>query len=132
VGRHVAGRHHHDSGQNQAWVAAFPAGDRRRQISADGGSQPQWRRDDKELYFLGLDAKLMVVDMRLGPATVDSSAPRVLFDAGVLTNAAQDQYRASPDGTRFLLLRPVASDSRRGTPLEIVVNWTSALQRPTR
>ena len=79
-----------------------------------------------------LSSPLMAVDMRLGPTGVDSGAPRGLFDTGIRTNAVQDQYRASPDGSRFLLLKPVENDTQRGSPIEIVLNWAQALRTSTR
>src|SRR5207245_2782644 len=57
-----------ESGRNQVYVQAIPAGSGKWQISTEGGSAPHWRRDGKEIFYIALDRKLMVVPMRLGPA----------------------------------------------------------------
>ena len=64
--------------------------------------------------------------MTLGPLP-DSGQPRVLFDTGILTNPSVDQYRASPDGQRFLLLKPA---NPRTTPIQVIVNWAATLNGP--
>jgi hypothetical protein len=50
-----------ESGRWEIYVASFPSFKERRQISSSGGYAPHWRRDGKELFYLGLDGKLMVV-----------------------------------------------------------------------
>ena len=55
-----------ESGRYEIYVERFPqAGDRLR-LSSEGGGQPQWRRDGKELFYLALDGTLMAVAMRNG------------------------------------------------------------------
>jgi hypothetical protein len=87
-----------------------------------------WRQDGKELYYLDGDGKMMAVDMALGPK-LDSGTPRVLFDTGLQPNVVQDQYRVTPDGKRFLLLKPVEGNVPLATPIEITLNWTAALPK---
>src|SRR5207237_6390962 len=50
-----------ESGTWQIYVISFPAADQKRQVSTAGGSQPRWRHDGRELYYLALDGKLMAV-----------------------------------------------------------------------
>lgn len=69
------------------------------------------------------DGTLMAVDITADPK-IDSGIPRELFDTGLTLNPVRDQYRVTPDGQRFLLLKPVteaaptpitvASTGRRG------------------
>lgn len=84
----------------------------------------RWRGDGKELYVLSLDGTMMVVDVAFSPR-VTLSAPRPLFETGVIVNPRQDHYAVSRDGQRFLLKRPV-SDGR--FPLTVVLNWKQALE----
>jgi len=67
-------------------------------------------------------------DMTPGPK-LDSGMPRVLFDTGLQPNVVQDQYRVTPDGKRFLLLKPVEGNVPSATPIEVVLNWTAALPK---
>ena len=44
-----------ESGQFEVYVQSFPEPGAREQISTGGGSQPRWRPDGKELFYVGLD-----------------------------------------------------------------------------
>jgi hypothetical protein len=70
------------SGISQVYVQPFPnpAGGKW-MVSKDGGIQPRWRRDGKELYFLeGGGTRLVAVDVSLSP-TFQPGISRVLFPA---------------------------------------------------
>lgn len=112
-----------ESGTWQVYVVAFPAGDRKRQISTDGGGQARWRRDGAEIYYLAPDGDVMAVDIRAGN-TVESGAPRVLFKTGLTLDPSHDQYAVTSDGQRFLVRMPVADSA----PVTVSVNWTAALE----
>jgi Tol biopolymer transport system component len=115
-----------ESGAFQIYVTSFPALDQKVQISTNGGGQPRWRRDGRELYYLASDGKLMAVDITAGPK-MSSGIPRVLFDTRLILNPLQDQYAVTPDGQRFLVLTPVTESTT--TPITVVVNWTAGLRR---
>ena len=115
-----------ESGRFQTYVMSFPALDLKRQVSTNGGSQPRWRQDGKELYYLAADGKLMAVDITAG-ATLDSGTPRELFDTGLTLSPLQDQYRVTPDAQRFLVLKPVTEATP--TPITVVVNWAAGLRK---
>ena len=61
------------------FVQPFPTTGAKWQISAEGGRQPTWRRDGRELFFVTNDGKFYAVDVRPG-ATFEFSAPRFLFN----------------------------------------------------
>jgi hypothetical protein len=72
-----------ESGQIEIYVESFPRGGARKvRISTDGGMQPRWRRNGKELYYISLDRKLMAVDATTGQ-TLEFSAPRAVSDTHV-------------------------------------------------
>ena len=56
---------------------------------------------------------------------IDSGIPRELFDTELMLNPIQDQYRVTPDGQRFLVLKPVTEATP--TPITVVLNWTASL-----
>ena len=62
-----------ESGRWEVYVASFPEFTNRRQVSRDGAVQPVWRRDQKELYFLTLDGKLMAATVHPG---IEAGTPR--------------------------------------------------------
>src|SRR4029434_1855073 len=53
-----------ESGRNEVYVQSYPGPGRTWQISTAGGTDPHWRRDGKELFYRGLDQKLMAVEIR--------------------------------------------------------------------
>jgi Tol biopolymer transport system component len=115
-----------ESGQWQVYVISFPTGEQKRQISINGGTQPRWRQDGKELYYLAPDGKMMAVDVTTFSG-IGSGIPRALFDTGLVVEPTLDQYAVTPDGQRFLLLKPVAGAAP--TPITVVVNWAASLQK---
>ena len=79
------------------------------QLSRGGGTQPLWRGDSGELYYVGLGGMLNVVSIT-GDSTLQAATPRPLFQT-TLPNALapfRTAYAVSHDGQRFLLtvLRP--------------------------
>jgi eukaryotic-like serine/threonine-protein kinase len=52
-----------DSGKDEIYVVPFPNAGARVQVSTEGGSQPRWRRDGRELYYLSPEAKIMVAEL---------------------------------------------------------------------
>src|SRR4030095_7068062 len=63
-----------DSGSYQVWVQSFPAGSKW-QVSSEGGIQPRFRRDGKELFYLGTKGKLMAVEVKCNTSGLDSVCP---------------------------------------------------------
>jgi Tol biopolymer transport system component len=112
------------NGHGEVYVGALngPAG--RRQVSADGGSQPRWVRGGKEIIYRKGDA---VLSVPFDPATGDVGTPALLFrkpDAGRLGGSTVG-YDAAPDGSRFLLVVPVDRPGARATT--VVINWLDHL-----
>jgi Tol biopolymer transport system component len=114
-----------DSGRFEVDVQSYPSGAYRTRVSVDGGLQPKWRPDGKELFYLTLDGTLMAVPIVLGD-TFQADRPRPLFATGVdtTTGVVWHQYDVSPDGRRFLVDVPLSAPS-----LAVVVNWPALLAR---
>jgi Tol biopolymer transport system component len=120
-----------ESGSSQVYVVSFPKPDQKRQVSIDGGMQPHWRKDNKELYYLSPDGKMMAVAMTTAPS-LSSATPRVLFDTGLSPSFDGDDFAVTPDGQRFLLLKPLsAQPPAPQPPLTILVNWNATLKSST-
>ena len=88
-------------------------------ISAAGGTQPAWRRDGRELFYVDARGRLVAVPMTSGDE-LRPGAPVVLFDAR-LEEAGDRQYDVSADGQRFLLNRRLAADD---APPVVVLGWS--------
>ncbi len=101
------------------------------QISTGGGIQPKWRRDGKELFYLTLDRKLMAVEMKMNPSSVEAGAAKFLFNAEVPhadygPTQQRNHYVVTADGKRFLIKTPVGDAT--SAAITVVVNWTAELK----
>jgi len=116
-----------ESGRYDVYVRPFPSGEGRWLISANGGSEPTWRRDGKELYYLAGDGALMAVALTNG-STFEHATPTRLFATKmstlVNTSITRNQYVPSADGRHFLV------NQAAGTPdsITVVVDWPAALK----
>jgi hypothetical protein len=96
------------------------------QISTNGGTQPRWNRNGKEIFYISLDGKLMAVPIALSSdgKAIKPEAPAPLFSVaiagGPTPGTNNQQYAVSHDGKRFLV--NVATDEA-SIPITIVLNW---------
>jgi Tol biopolymer transport system component len=119
-----------DSGIYQIVVQSFPDPNGGKwQITSQGGVEPKWRRDGRELYYLDFDGKLMSVSIR-GDRSIEAGNPVVLFQTPLNVNRTQPSrtrlYDVAQDG-RFLIAAPAGTSSP--APVTAVVNWASGLER---
>jgi len=113
-----------ESGRPEVYVQPFPGPGRRQSISSNGGGQPRWRRDGKELFYIALDGRMMAVSIEFSAdGTVAASAPVPLFvtnvGAAVQINN-RHQYEVSRDGQRFLMNTIV---EEAAAPITLLLNW---------
>jgi Tol biopolymer transport system component len=115
------------SGQLEVYVEPIAPGGAQRQISVRGGFGPQWRADGRELYFVS-GAKLMAVDVTIGPE-LTFSAPQELFtEPTLVVNVRGNTFEPSADGRQFLVLLPVGG-APASPPLTVVTNWQAILKK---
>jgi hypothetical protein len=118
-----------ETGRFEVYVRSFLGSAGKWQISVMGGTHPRWRRDGKEIFYLGPDNALMVVSAET-KGRFDAGAPSRLFDVPLqlFRSDSPDPYAVAPDGQRFLVM---TSGEALSTPLTVTLNWPSAL-RPQR
>jgi len=117
-----------ETGRNEIYVQTFPQQSGKWQISASGGTDPTWRRDGKELFFLSPDEKLMAVDVNTNAGTFQAGIPKELFQTQSIPPWYwRNIYAPSADGQRFLMITP-AIDAKPA-PITVVVNWTAMLKK---
>ncbi len=119
-----------ESGTWQVYVQSFPASGGKWQVSTNGGSQPQWRRDGRELFYLSPDRKLMAADVKASGPTFEAGVPKALFElriqsVGLLS--LRNFYTAAADGQRFLVTSLLGDPT--AAPTTVVLNWTADLKR---
>ena len=119
-----------ETGDYEVYAESFPATGFKRQVSTQGGFEPQWRRDGKELFYLAPNQTLMAVGVKSTPTTLEVSPPRSVVchshqmdgDSGGSTPfRRRSRWSTLPDQQR----------NRRGTsvPVTIVLNWSAALKK---
>jgi Tol biopolymer transport system component len=113
-----------ESATPQVYVETFPAGGGKWQISTSGGSNPRWRADGRELYYLSPAAELMAAAITLTPRFTPE-APVKLFDTWIRSYLSN--FDVSADGQRFLSMAPDADFVP--TPMNILINWQALLNK---
>jgi len=118
-----------ESGKFEVYVRPFPAANGQWLISAAGGSQPEWRRDGKELFYISADRKMMAVPVTTDGTTFSAGVPRALFDVQVPEQVAPyaTDYTVTADGQRFLVNTVIDQPTR--SALTVVLNWTADLKK---
>jgi Tol biopolymer transport system component len=111
-----------ESGDWEVYVQPFPDGQGKWQVSTGGGSQPLWRGDSKELFYIAADNRLVAVPIA-GTQTFEVGVSQPLFATRIPPVLApwRTNYAVSSDGQRFL----VNSVVPEATPnvITIAVNW---------
>ena len=115
-----------ETGRYEIYATPYPSAPTKWPISKAGGVDPAWRRDGKELFYLGASGELMAVAVAAdAPFTVGE--PQRIVETGYspLLNPSytRNNYAVTADGQRFLIAQPA------GTPLAagigVVVGWTA-------
>jgi hypothetical protein len=118
--------------KTQIYVQSFPVGTGKFQISTgDGGREPRWRRDGKELFYIATDGKLMAVEVKTAPR-FEAGVPKALFDSRILGGGgpaarALFRYDVAADGKRFLVA--AASTATQGSAARVNDSPRTALRR---
>ena len=92
-----------ESGEYKVYVVPFPGPGGKWQISPGPGCSPHWRRDGRELFYLGLDNKLMAAEVKVSGSSFEVGSVQALFDARTYSNLGS--YDAAADGQRFVLVQ---------------------------
>jgi Tol biopolymer transport system component len=119
-----------ETGTYEVYVESFPATGFKRQVSTQGGFEPQWRRDGKELFYMAPNQTFMAVGVKSNQITLEVSPPKSLFATRIKwmeIQAVAHHYAPAPDGQRFLISS--ATDDARSVPVTIVLNWPAALKK---
>jgi Tol biopolymer transport system component len=114
------------SGADEVYVAPFPRGGRRR-ISAGGGSQPRWKGDDGELYYVTPNGAIMAAPVR-GRDPIEPGTPVQLFRPcdGLQLAAGTYAYDVTADGSRFLSI--CGSPASNPSAITVSVDWAASLK----
>jgi Tol biopolymer transport system component len=112
-----------ESGQYEIYVQPFPGPGGKVRVSRNGGAQVRWRRDGRELFYIGLDTRLMAVPIQIRNRTLETGDPVSLFlthIGGALQARFRQQYVVSDDGQRFLMNN---IEEEPISTMKLIVNW---------
>jgi serine/threonine-protein kinase len=114
-----------ESGRDEIYVSPSSKAGGRRQISTNGGTEPLWSPDGRELFYRVGQAMMAV------PVETISSfrhgKPKKLFDKLLYTHGFTASYDIHPDGDRFLMIK--TPEAWEGSQINVVLNWFEELNR---
>ena len=116
-----------ETGRMEVYVRAFPEGGAKILVSLDGGSEPRWSPDGRQLYYIGAkDNAPYLISARVstgGAFTVQDRTP--MFDMSEFEPAAPHaNWDVSPDGSRFAMVHQGALSE-----MVFVLNWTEEVRQ---
>ena len=107
------------------YVTRFPGPGGKWQLSAAGGTQPRWRRDGKEIFYLDPDNRLVSAAVNGAGSAFEVGAVQPLF--ATRAGGPGSVYDVSPDGQRFLV--NTLMEETAAEPITLVVNWPALLKK---
>ncbi len=113
-----------ESGQYEVYVRPYPGLSGKYPISIAGGEEPVWSPNGQELIYRN-GQRWMVVPISLNPK-FSAGRPRILFE-GDYVNTPGPSFDISPDGQRFLMLRP-SGETSPDLHLNVVLGWFEELK----
>jgi len=117
-----------ETGQDEVYVQRFPDLGEKQRISVDGGREPLWSPDGRELFFRSPNG-LMAVPVLDTEPTFRAGSAELLFEQQYATFVERRNYDIAPDGQRFLMIKEAAaSDAATTEQLVVVLNWFHELK----
>jgi serine/threonine protein kinase/Tol biopolymer transport system component len=116
------------SSRYEIYVQPYPGPGGKWQISTEGGTEPVWNRNGRELFYRSGN-KMMAVDIATQPS-FSAGKPRMLFEGRYeLAPFPSSNYDVSPDGQRFLMIKTSEQAQAARTQINVVLNWFEELKR---
>jgi len=114
-----------ETGRQEVHVFEIGGSGARWQVTSEGGEEPRWSRDGRQLFYRSSN-RLMSVPLETG-TTFRYGRPRPLFD-GIYNSGIESgrSYDVGPGGGRFLLVRP-ADPGPAPRAVRVVLNWPLGL-----
>jgi eukaryotic-like serine/threonine-protein kinase len=116
-----------ESGRPEVYVRPFPGPGGKWQISSEGGAEPLWARNGKQLFYRG-SGKAWAVDIRTAGG-FSASKPRLLFEDSGFGSGFPHVWDLSLDGQRFLMVKVGDRKAIPLTEMVLVENWLEEVER---
>ena len=112
-----------ESGTYEIYVQSFPDPREKVRISTEGGMDPRWRADGRELYFIAPDGHLMVSEVS-AKSGFQASVPKSLFRiTSIPDTAIRRNYWPTPDARSFLALQEPTDSVAQ---VNVILNWSES------
>jgi Tol biopolymer transport system component len=117
-----------ESGSQEVYVQAYPGGGEKIRISTNGGMEPVWSANGRELFYRdGANTRVFAVAI-LSQSPFRADTPRMVFETKLLDSTAPIRsWSARGDGQRFLFGK-FANLAKPITNMHVVLNWTETLK----
>jgi Tol biopolymer transport system component/DNA-binding winged helix-turn-helix (wHTH) protein len=115
-----------ESGKFEVYIQSFPPSGGKWQVSNNGGEEPTWRRDGKELFYLAGDNRLMAVDVKT-ESGFHAGIPKPLFEIRRTSALRRNHYVVAANGQRFLAVSLLQETT--SSHITVVTNWMAGLKR---
>ncbi len=118
-----------ESGVWEIYVTSFPGAAGKWQVSRGGGSEPRWRGDGKEIFYIAPTGVLTAVPVN-GASIFATGTPEPLFQVrsrAPISSTDVYSYDVTKDGKRFLVNRYVKPE--HVAPLTILLNLSADVFR---
>jgi serine/threonine-protein kinase len=114
-----------ETGRREVFVRAYPGPPEKQQITTEGGTEPVWSIDGREIYYRSGN-RMMAMPVTTRPS-FGRRRPITLFEgAFVQGSTGLPAYDVAKDG-RFLMMRSVAGSDLDPRQLHVVLNWFDEL-----
>ena len=119
-----------ESGRREVYVRPFPRPGSKWVISQNGGQEPLWARNGKQLFYRSTDGRQMwVADVRVD-GSFSVGKPRLLFNVpGLRAGTPIRSWDLSPDGQRFLMVKNEEATPTPVTEMVLIMNWFEDVKR---
>ena len=119
-----------ESGVWEIYVTSFPGAAGKWQVSRGGGTEPRWRGDGKEIFYIAPNGMLMAVPVN-GESIFATGTPAPLFQIhgrAPISSTDVFTYDVAKDGKRFLVNRYVKPE--HVAPLTILLQTAAETPSP--
>jgi len=116
-------------GRDEVYVTRYPVPGEKYKVSTDGGCEPLWSPDGRELFYRNGD-KVRVVTVDANSSRFDiAKPPETLFEGQYSARPYNVQnYDITPDGQRFMMVKD-SEEQPSAAQLIVVLNWFEELKR---
>jgi Tol biopolymer transport system component len=115
-----------ESGRPEIYVRPLSGGVGRWRVSQGGGSQPRWRRDGGEIFFVSETNRIMAATIAPGAAFSAGAPVELPIETERDLTGGRYVYDVADQGARFLVIRRTSQD--QSLPITVVVDWPSLVR----